>query len=194
MPVPNPWIAPAIQAGASIIGAGMNANSGGNQDTTNYANMQMMERGIEENRYLSNTAHQREVQDLKRAGLNPTLSAGGNGASTPSAPSATMQTQAPRVIMPDVLSAFQLYQDQQKIKIQDDATKEAIAKSKAERGLIGKKTENEGKGVLKTLDQKGGDLLRYIFEEGKKQLKPNQYYKPPGNSPPNMAPLIKGMD
>lgn len=49
-----------------------------NQQNIKYAS-QVNDESVE----LANTAHQREIRDLQAAGLNPILSASGNGAATP---------------------------------------------------------------------------------------------------------------
>lgn len=84
----------AIVAGSSLLG-GVLANRGASAEAGKNRAFQDL---------LSRTAHQREVKDLRLAGLNPILSAGGKGASTPAGAVAPVRD----VISPAVNSAMAL--------------------------------------------------------------------------------------
>ena len=60
-------------------------------DSTNSANLRNTRLNNELQDRLSRTAHQREVKDLKLAGLNPILSARGSGAPQPASASAKVE-------------------------------------------------------------------------------------------------------
>lgn len=81
-----------ITAGALVGGTGLIGTFLQNQAASANAQRQM-----DFQREMSNTAHTREVQDLRNAGLNPILSASGSGASTPSGAAAPVSDFAPAI-------------------------------------------------------------------------------------------------
>lgn len=76
----DPLTAGVVAGGLSLIGT----------HATNQASSAQAARQMAFQQDMSDTAHQREVADLRKAGLNPILSALGAGASTPSGAQGSM--------------------------------------------------------------------------------------------------------
>lgn len=98
-----------LSAGAGIYSA--NQISQG-QESANASNIASAREQMMFQERMSNTAHQREVSDLKAAGLNPVLSAN-SGASTPAGQSSTFQNAAPNFapVIQSAMAAKELQQN-----------------------------------------------------------------------------------
>lgn len=112
-----------IPAAASLLGGAM-ANDSRERSAWNQMEFQ---------REMSNTSHQREVQDLIAAGLNPMLSAKLGGASTP--PGASYQAE--NIVAPAVASALQA----KLTAAQVDKMEEETSHVKAQTQLVKEQTE-----------------------------------------------------
>ncbi len=120
MPAPL-WLGPLLGAG---IGAFASAKG---QDSANKENRAISREQMAFQERMSSTAHQREVADLRAAGLNPILSAtGGSGASTPSGSTAQHQNVA-KDLPQTAVSALRASEEIKAISANVDLTKQNTA-------------------------------------------------------------------
>lgn len=140
----KPWIVPLVAAGAQALGSIWSAHSANKQQEK-----------------LSNTAHQREVADLKAAGLNPVLSAGGTGASSPSLHEADLSKV--------VGSALQVRQAKADIDLTVAQTESALSAANESRVRAGDILNSAAAGRLERITT-ARDLEKLNFQQQKSLL------------------------
>lgn len=149
------WWLKAAQGGSAMLGA----------TTQNRANAKQARLNREFQERMSSTAHQREVADLRAAGLNPILSAT-RGASTPGGAQAQMQNVAPDVgaIANTAMQVKRLAQDLRNLKATETKTNADAQQSRSAtlvnlRRLRLIKNQADSLAVPAGLGEIGGDII-----------------------------------
>lgn len=143
------------------------------QRETNAANAGMAREQMDFQERMSGTAHQREVQDLIAAGLNPKLSAGGNGSSTPSGAMGTASApQLPHIDFPGIIMQSKaLDQADQRLALDKANSAAGIAKTMSETELTKMKKILSQKGMIRAdLEGNASEVIKKGMQWLKKQM------------------------
>jgi len=128
-------------------------------DDTNDQNRAMAGDQMRFQKMMSDTAHTREVKDLKKAGLNPMLSARYGGASTPAGATATMMNPAEAA---DRGASNSLTRQLAQAQIRTQDAQAALASAEADKVRAETPGVSAGSG-LKVIEH---DLARYFHDKG----------------------------
>ena len=142
------WSALA-QLGGDIFSSSMNYAA---QKSANEANIKMAREARDWEERMSNTAVQRHTKDLEAAGFNRLLAATGGGASTPSAPVASVK--APQISPLDIMAIQQARANIAKTHAETAATRETEKNIKEQNTKL--KLENkilDSQTVVRKLDE-----------------------------------------